>query len=122
VVFNRQDRLGGNREGTLQKEIVNVDNGAGEGILDGSQDRIREAVINGSESRIKCRAGHRRDSGSQKLEGSFFTESAGFALKCDTHRMDDSISQYADEGCGISGRSVRNENALDAGVVQRRRA
>lgn len=122
MVLDRQDRLGGNREGALQKQIVNADNRPGEGIFDRSQDRIRETVINGPESRIKCGAWNRSDSVSEKLDGGFFTESAGFALKRDTHRMDDSISRNADDGCGIRGRFARIESPRDETVVQGRRA
>lgn len=91
-MLDRQDGLGGDDEGAFEEEIVNADYGSGEGIFDRGQESIREAIADGAEGGVEGGARDRGDSFAEELDGGFFAEGAGLALKRNAHFMDDSIS------------------------------
>jgi hypothetical protein len=85
VVFDRQNGFRDDGEGAFEEEIVDADDWAGEGVFDGSQESVGEAVTDGAKSGVKGGTRHGRNFFAEELDGRFFAESAGLALKRDAH-------------------------------------
>lgn len=94
MMLDREDSLGGDGESAVEEEVVDADNGSGESVFDGSQESVREAFADGTKCGIKCGARNCGDLLAEKLDCSFFAESAGFTLKRNAHFMHDSTAQH----------------------------
>lgn len=103
VMLDWQDGLRGDSEGAFEKKIVNADDRAGQSVFDRGQESIRETFVDGPKSGVKSGPRHGGDTFAEKLDSSFFAESAGLTLKRNAHFMDDSISR---RGHGVLGFST----------------
>ena len=99
VMFDGEDGFGSDGEGAFQEEIVDADDRAGKRVFDRSQESVGEAVADGAESGAERGARDGGDGFAEELDGGFFAEGAGLALKGNAHFKDDSTPQC--------GRSVR---------------
>src|ERR1700688_3466121 len=86
-MLDRQDGFGGDGEGAFEQEIVDADGWAGEGVFDGGQESVREAVADGAEGGVEGGARDRGDSFAEKLDGGFFAEGSGLPLEGDAHLL-----------------------------------
>ena len=84
-MLNREDSLRDHPEIAGEQEVVDTDDGTGEGIFDGGEESIVGAFFDGAESGIEGGAGNGSDGGAEKLKGGFFAEGAGLALEGDAH-------------------------------------
>jgi hypothetical protein len=84
-MLDGKDGFGGDGEGAFKEEIVDADDRAGEGVLNGSQESVGEAIGDGAEGGVEGRARDRGDGFAEELDGGLFAEGAGFALEGDAN-------------------------------------
>lgn len=124
-MLDGENGFGGDREGTLEEEVVDADDGAREGVLDGGEESVGKTVANGAEGGVERGARNGGDAFAEKLDGGFFAEGAGFTLKGNAHFMDDSIAGRGHGGrCPTYGWADRlaAENRARWAVKSQRRA
>ena len=124
AVLDGEDGFGGDGERTFEHEIVDADDGAGEGVLDGDEECIGGVVADGAEDGVE---GGTRDGGdgfAEELDGGGFAEGAGLALKGYTHFKDDSTPQHG-HSVGVfydvlAAEEIHNGCGCESGSLQKR--
>lgn len=81
MVLDGEDGLGGDGEGAFEEEIVDTDDRAGERVFDRGEESVRKAFADGAEGGVKGGAWDCDDCFAEELDGGFFAEGAGLALK-----------------------------------------
>jgi len=94
VVLDGENGFRSNSEGAFEEEIVDADNGTGEGVFYGGEESIGEAVADGAKSSVEGGTGDGGDGFAEELDGGFFAERAGLALESYAHFKDDSTPQH----------------------------
>ena len=84
VMLDGENRLGGDGEGAFKKEVVDADDGAGEGVFYGGQEGVGEGVGDGAEGGVEGGAGDGGNGFAEELDRGGFAERAGLALEGDT--------------------------------------
>lgn len=84
-MLDRENGFRDDDEFAGEKEIVDADDGAGEGIFDWSEKSVGSALFDRAKGGIKRGAGNRSDGRPEELESGFFAESTGLALEGDAH-------------------------------------
>jgi len=84
-VLDGEDGFGGDGESAFEKEIVDADDGSGEGVFYGGEERVGGAFVDGAEGGVKSGARNGGDGFAEKLDGGGFAEGAGLALEGDAH-------------------------------------
>jgi hypothetical protein len=83
VMLDGEDGFGDDGEGTFEEEIVDADDWTRERVFDGGKESIGEAIADGAEGGVEGGARDRGDGFAEELDGGFFAEGAGLALKGD---------------------------------------
>jgi hypothetical protein len=100
-----------------EKEIVDADDRACQGIFDGSEESVGGAFFDGAEGGIKRGARNGSDGRAEKLESGFFAESAGLALEGDAHLHFRHV-RSAHNLSGLGESAILRRHGLSTGKVR----
>src|SRR5207245_6491972 len=82
-----QNCLRDNRKPAFHQQIEHTHDRARQRILHRCEERVSRALSDGREGGLKRRPWHRGNGAAEKLDGGFFAERAGFALKSHAHGL-----------------------------------
>src|SRR5437763_4464901 len=114
---DRNDDFAGDIQFAVQELIETRMHEASETILNGCQDVISSFIADGPEKRLERGTGNERDLLAQQLDGSFFTECAGLALKSNSWRacLRAEIRNVVCFLPGLRGSSLNSTRFMDDG-------
>ena len=87
VMLDGEDCFGGDGQSAFQEEIVNADDRSRERVFNRGQESVGEAFRDGAKRGIEGGPRHGRYCFAEELDGRFFAEGAGLALKRDAHLL-----------------------------------